>query len=336
MEHRNLGRTDLSVPTVIFGAWAIGGYYWGDTRDREALDALWAALDGETIAIDTAPIYGYGHSERLCGVALDGRRDRAIVMTKCGIRWDDPLERGVLAFQGRGPFGRDVKVFFNSRPDSVRLECERSLERLGVERIDLFQVHRPDETTPIADTMGALLELRAEGKIREIGVSNYSAEQLEEARVALGDVPLASDQPEYSLVRRDIERDVLPWCREHGVGTVVYSPLEQGLLTGKVRADRVIPDNDARSGRATFTQENRAKVNALLDEVVAPAAERLDATYAQVVLAWTLAQPGVTSVLAGARTTEQVLENARAGSLELEPAELEAIDRAFDTLELKS
>lgn len=336
MQHRNLGQTDLAVPVVVFGAWAIGGYYWGDTRDREALEALGAAIDGETRAIDTAPIYGYGHSERLCGVALESRRDRAIVMSKCGIRWDDPKERGVLAFEGRGPFGRDVKVYFNSRPDSVKLECERSLERLGVERIDLYQVHRPDKTTPIADTMGALLELREEGKIREIGVSNYSAEQLEEARLALGNVPLASDQPQYSLVCRSFEQEVLPWCREHQVGTVVYSPLEQGLLTGKVRADRNIPDNDARSGRPSFRQENRTSVNDLLDEFIAPVSKRLDASYAQVVLAWTLAQPGVTAVIAGARTADQVRENERAGSLELTGEEWSSIDRAFAGLEIEN
>jgi aryl-alcohol dehydrogenase-like predicted oxidoreductase len=233
MRTRRLGNSDLEIPVVVFGAWAIGGWGWGGrdaATDAAAVDALRHALDVGSGAIDTAPVYGFGHSEELVARAIAGRRDRVVVMTKAGLRWDD--ERGKLSFEGTDDRGIARKLYRNSRPDSVKAECEASLRRLGVDVIDLLQIHWPDPTTPIADTMGALLELRAAGQIRACGVSNYSVDELEEARRALGDVPLASDQPKSSLVHRAIEVDVLPYAREHGVGVVAYSPLEQGLLTG--------------------------------------------------------------------------------------------------------
>lgn len=331
MRTRKLGRTDIEVPVVTFGAWAIGGWAWGGKDDENALAAMEAAREVGMTAIDTAPVYGFGHSERLVGRAVAAGGDW-LVFTKVGLRWDS--EEGQLAFEGRGADGKPWRIFFDSRPESIRYELEQSLERLGVERIDLFQVHWPDPTTPVADTMGALAELHAAGRIRAIGVSNYSVEGMAEAQRALGDVPLASDQPRYSLIYRDIETDVLPYAREHEIGLLVYSPLEQGLLTGKVRAEREFPPDDGRHKRPTFRPENRARVNALLDEVVAPIAAAHDATLAQVALAWLIAQPGVTSVIAGARNRQQVLENAAAAELELEPGQLAAIDHAFAALEL--
>ncbi len=334
MRRRQLGQSDLEVPVVTFGAWAIGGWGWGgtdDARDAAAVDAMKRAIDAGMDAIDTAPVYGFGHSERLVAEAIRGRRDKVTVMTKAGLRWDD--ERGEVAFEGEDDRGEPRKIYFNSRPDSVRHEVEQSLARLGVDAIDLLQIHWPDPTTPIADTMGALVDLCREGKVRAIGVSNYSSEQLEEARVALGDVPLASDQPRYNLIRRDAE-EVLSYTREHGIGIVAYTPLEQGLLTGKVPADRDFPENDGRAQRPSFRREIRAKVNATLDDVVAPIAAAHGATLAQVCLAWVIDQPGVTSAIAGARTPEQVDENAGAGALELTAAELTAVRDAFTALDL--
>lgn len=321
---------------VVFGAWAIGGFGWGGASresDRAALAALGRALDVGMTAIDTAPVYGFGHSERLVGEALRGRRERAFVMTKAGLRWDDA--RGKLAFEGEDDRGEKRKVYYNARPDSLRQELDASLKRLGVEVIDLLQIHWPDPTTPIAETMGALADFQRDGKIRAIGVSNFSPEQMEEARLALGHLPLASDQPRYSLVRREIEADVLPYAKKQGIGVVVYSPLEQGLLSGKVPAHRAFAESDGRRKRPTFREANRARVNAVLQEVVAPIAADHDATLAQVALAWTLAQPGVTAVIAGARNPAQVEENAAAADLMLEPLEWSAIDRAFRDLGLE-
>ena len=338
MRTRRLGKSELEVPVVIFGAWAIGGWGWGgrdDASDRAAVAAMTRALSVGVHAIDTAPVYGFGHSEHLVGQALreSGRpRDEVVLMTKAGLRWDD--ERGKLSYEGTDDQGVPRKIYRNSRPDSVIAECDASLKRLGVDYVDLLQIHWPDPTTPIADTMGALAELVRAGKVRAVGVSNYSPDELEEARLALGDVPLASDQPKYNLVCRDIESDVLPYAREHEVGLVVYSPMEMGLLSGKVPASREFPETDSRSNRPMFRAENRAKVNAALERAVAQVAAAHGATVAQVVLAWTVQQPGVTAALAGARTPEQVDENAGAGDLVLSDAEWSAIDAAFTGLDL--
>jgi len=332
MQHRRLGRSDLEVPLVTFGAWAIGGWYWGGSDDDEAVRAIQTAIDCGIDAIDTAPVYGFGRSERVVGRAIRGRRERVIVMTKIGLRWDDA--EGEFYFETADADGRKLSIYKNARPSSVKHEVEQSLARLGVETIDLVQVHWPDPTTPIADTMGALLELRTQGKLRAIGASNFSIAMMKEAQAALGDVPLASDQPKYSLVARDVEREILPFASSHSIGIVVYSPLEQGLLTGRVSAERAFPGNDGRSRRATFTGENRRRVNEVLERVVAPIAERKSATIGQVVIAWTVAQPGVTSAIVGARTSDQARENARGGEIELSEEEIAVIRAAFEALEL--
>lgn len=317
---------------LCLGAWTFGGWNWGGADDDASVRAVHAAIERGMNAIDTAPVYGFGHSERVVGRAIAGQRDRVIVMTKVGLRWDD--ERGVEFFRTPDRDGRMLTVRKNSRPWSVRHEVEQSLQRLGVDAIDLVQVHWPDPSTPIGLTMQALLDLRKEGKLRAIGVSNFTVPMMEEAQRALGDVPLASDQPKYNFVAREAERDVLPYAQRADVGVLVYSPLEQGLLTGKVDAERTFPEGDGRRGRATFSPENRAAVNALLQRAVAPVAERHGATIGQIVLACTIAQPGITSALVGARTPEQVHENVRAGELVLADDETRAVHDAFAGLRL--
>lgn len=332
MEMRRLGRSGLAVSKVAFGAWAIGGWQWGGSDDEAAVEALRAALDAGMTTIDTAPVYGFGRSERVVGRALVGARARAQVLTKVGLVWEE--ERGQFFFEGPDQDGVVRRVHKNSRPDSIRREVEASLRRLGVETLDLVQIHWPDPTTPIAESLGALAELRAQGKLREIGVSNFTPDQLAQATSALGEVPLASTQERYSLVARGIEQGALPWALAHGVGVLAYSPIEQGLLSDKVGAERTFPAGDNRQKRGTFTPENRRRVHALLERVVRPPAERLGATWAQVVIAWTVARPGITCALVGARSAAQARENARAAELELTPAEGSAIDRGFAELEL--
>jgi aryl-alcohol dehydrogenase-like predicted oxidoreductase len=330
MEYRKLGTSSLEVPVISFGAWAIGGWYWGGAEDAASIEALKTALDEGITAFDTAPVYGFGHSEAVLGQALAERRAEAVVMTKAGLRWD--CTDGEFFFETADNNQQPVKLYRNSRPASLRLEVEASLRRLGMERIDLLQIHWPDPTTPIAESMGALLELRAEGKLREIGVSNFSPAQMDEARAALGDVPLASDQPKYNLLQRGVEAEVLPYVIEHHIGTLVYSPLEQGLLSGKVTAERTFPANDGRNKHPNFKPERRARVNEVLAEVVQPVADAHGSNLAQTVLAWTVAQPGVTSVLSGARTASQVRINAEAGRLKLTGNEQREIDEAFKAL----
>ncbi len=333
MQRRELGRSGIEVPAVVLGAWAIGGWNWGGADDEQSVRAIQASIDAGANAIDTAPVYGFGRSELVVGRAIQGRRRDVVLMTKVGLRWDD--ERGEVAFQALDDDGVRRTVRRNARPWSVKEEVEHSLKRLKVDVIDLIQVHWPDPQTPVEQTMEALLALRQAGKVRAIGVSNFDVPLLERAQSALGDVPLASVQPKYNLVARDVESGLLAHCRENGIGAIVYSPLEQGLLTGRVPAARTFPESDGRHKRPTFQPGNRARVNALLDTVVRPIAKRHGADVGQVVLAWTIAQPGVTAAIVGARTPEQARENAAAGDLRLEAQDLASIRTAFEALRLE-
>lgn len=332
MLHADLGRSGLRIPRVVFGAWAIGGWGWAGADDEASIRAIHASLEAGAIAFDTAPVYGFGRSEEVLGRALKGRRQAALVFTKIGLRWDDV--RGEVTFDALDDRGIRRVVRKNARADSVRHEVEQSLVRLGIETIDLLQVHWPDPATPITETMGALLALRDEGKVRAIGVSNFDVPQLKGAQAALGGVPLASTQPKYSLVVRDIERDVLPHCAREDVGVIVYSPLEQGLLSGTVTPSRAFVEGDGRSRRVTFKVANRELVNAALVRVAEPIARARGATVAQVTIAWTLAQPGVTAAIVGARTAEQARENALAADVELSREEAGALRSAFEALSL--
>ncbi|MBK7644513.1 MAG: aldo/keto reductase [Planctomycetes bacterium] len=332
MIRRRLGQSDLELPVIVLGAWAIGGWQWGGSDDEAAVRAIQAGIDAGMNAVDTAPVYGFGHSEEVVGRAIAGRRKDVLLLTKVGLRWDDP--RGEFYFKSQDQNGKPREIWRNAKPDSVVVEVEQSLARMRTNHIDLVQIHWPDPTTPIEETMGALAGLVKQGKVRAIGVSNFNPAQLKEAQLALAPLPLASNQPKYSLVARDIEARILPFSRELGIGTIVYSPLEQGLLSGKVPAARTFPETDGRHKRATFQAPVRARVNALLEQEVRPIAQRHKATLAQTVLAWTTGQPGVTCAIAGARTPEQARENAGAGSLVLSGEELATIRLAFERLDL--
>ena len=319
MVYRQLGASDLQLPVVSFGAWAIGGWMWGGADDQASVRAIQKGIDLGVTCIDTAPAYGMGHSEKVVGRAIRGRQDEVIVATKCGLRWD--LSDGEFYFQTKDNAGKDLAIHRNLSADSIKYECEQSLKRLGVDTIDLYQCHWPTSTTPIAETMGALLELQEEGKIRAIGVSNFTPAMMSEC-LKVGQ--LDSDQPPYSALQRGAESDVLPFCIDHNLGVMAYSPIAQGLLTGKVTMDRVFPEGDVRRNRPWFQPKNRQRVLDML-EGVKPIAEGHGATLAQVFIAWTVAQPGITTVLVGARNESQVAENAKAGALKLSGDELRTI-----------
>jgi len=327
VQYRRLGTSELEVPAVVFGAWAVGGWYWGPQDDEESIRTLHAAIDAGITCIDTAPMYGMGHSEEVVGRAIRGRRDEVLVATKCGLRWDTPNE-GVEYFTCEMPDGSKHPVRRNLHKRAVLEEVELNLKRLGVDCIDLYQCHWPDKSAPIAETMEAMLTLREQGRIRAIGVSNFTPEGLAEC---LECAPLASNQPPYSLLRRDIEADVLPFCRERGIGVIVYSPLQQGLLTGKMTPDRELAEGDYRKRQKWFTPGNRQRILDALEQI-RPIAEAHDATFGQIAIAWTLAQPGVTAAIVGARTPEQARENARAGDIQLSPGELEHIRSVCEEL----
>ena len=240
-------------------------------------------------------------------------------------------KRKAIIFFDADDNGKPLKIYKNLKPDSVRAECEASLERLGVDTIDLYQCHWPDSTTDLDDTMAVLLDLQQQGKIRAIGVSNFTAEMM---GTCLESGVIASDQPRYSLLSRGIEKDVLPFCREKNIGVITYSSLELGLLTGKVTMDRKFTESDIRSGDSFspwFKPENRRKVLGALEKIQ-PIAEGHGITIAQLAIAWVHNQPGVTSAIAGVRTPKQARENAAAGDVRLSEDELERISAAFDAI----
>jgi aryl-alcohol dehydrogenase-like predicted oxidoreductase len=323
-EPRRLGNSEVLVTPVIFGAWAVGGWMWGGNDEADSIAAIQASIDHGVTTIDTAAVYGQGYGEEVVGKAIAGRRDKVQIATKCGMTWD--LEGGSDPWKTQDRLGNDVTIRRNSSPMTIPIECERSLKRLGIDVIDLYQVHWPDTTTPVEDTMAALLKLKDQGKIRAIGVSNYDATWIKRAAAA---GPLASLQPPYSLVQRKIEKEILPTCRELGIGVIVYSPMERGLLTGSVPPDRVFPPGDHRSGHKFFTQENRKKVAKSL-EAVQPIADQHGVSLAQLVINWTIQEPGITAALVGARNAEQAEHNAKALSFQLTPEECQQIRQAFD------
>lgn len=326
MQHRKLGDSDLDLPVITFGAWAIGGLFWGGSDDAEAISAMRAAIDHGIDAIDTAPVYGCGHSETLVGQAIRGRRDKVKVLTKCGLRWDN--KDGEYYFTLKAPEGNQVTVHKNVKAASIQHECEQSLRRLDIETIDLYQVHWPSSSAPAEETMAALDQLRKSGKIRCIGVSNYNAAQtLEASRYA----PVISNQIKYNVLERGIESDPLPVCREKNIGVICYSPMAMGLLTGKVTMDRLFPETDIRGNLKWFQPANRRRVLDALEQI-RTIAESHRATLGQVAIAWVLAQPGITAALVGARNAAQATENAKAGEIALASQEIAEIRRVFEAL----
>ena len=315
MQYRRIGKTDMQASCVAFGAWAIGGGpWWGPSDDAESIRAMHAAIDAGINLIDTAPLYEYGKSEDLVGRAIRDRRDRVLIATKCGL-WVRDARGSEWFTQGDHVIRRSL------RPDTIRIEIDDSLRRLGTDRIDLYQTHwqaMEPEKTPIEDTMACLMDLRAQGKIRAIGVSNATPADMEAYRAA-GE--LSACQPRYSMLDRTIEADVLPYCRQNDIAVLAYSPLEQGLLTGKIGMDRTFTEGEFRNNIPWFRPDNRARVLTMLDGWKDLCAAH-GCTLGQLVIAWTVAQPGLTMALCGARKVAQVMENAKAGELRLDTATL--------------
>ncbi len=315
---REIGRSGVKASAVGLGTWAIGGWMWGGTDERESIAAIQASLDAGVTLIDTAPAYGLGRSEEIVGKALAGRRDKAIIATKCGLVWHTD--------KGRHFFDQDGKpVHRYLGRDAIRHEVEQSLKRLGTDYIDLYITHWQDPTTPIEETMAALEELRQAGKIRAIGASNVGRGELEQY-IAIGG--LDAIQERFSMIDREIEADLLPLTRRNGVATLSYSSLALGLLSGGIGPERIFSGDDQRRDNPRFSVGNREKVAAFA-KTIWPIAEKHGATIAQIVIAWTLEQEGVTFALCGARNPGQALDNARAGTIRLDQDDLSTIDAAI-------
>jgi methylglyoxal reductase len=319
MQYKPLGKSGINASTIALGTWVMGGgTTWGDNPDdAESIRLIQSALDLGINLIDTAPVYGWGRSESVVGKALVGRRSQALIATKCGLWWEDPRGSFFADFDGK-------KMYRCLRPETLQIEIENSLRRLGTDYIDLYQTHWPamlPEKTPVEDSMACLLKLRTQGKIREIGVCNVSLDELQD-NLACG--PIVSNQFRYSMLCRDAETDILPCCADKQLATLTYMSLEQGLLTGKVGMDRVFRADEFRSNDAWnpwFSPANRSRVLQLLagwQDLLA----KYECTLSQLVIAWTAAQPGVTHVLCGTRTLSQLADNARAADLTLEAADI--------------
>lgn len=320
MEYRKLGESGLELSAITYGAFAIGGTLWGGNEKQDSINAIHASLDNGVTSLDTAPFYGLGRSEELIGEAIKGKsRDKIQLLNKFGLVWDG-------SNQGKGEFffdaednGTNYPIYkFNSKANIIK-EVEESLIRLGTDYIDLLQVHWPESTTPIEETMLAMEELIKQGKIRAAGVCNYDVAQLTEAAKT---IKLASNQVSYSMLNRAIEKDVVPYVLENNMGIIAYSPMERGLLTGKYFKDVKLKENDHRNGY--FGQFGVEKVKALLD-AIEPIAVAKNASLSQLVLRWTSLQPGIAVVLAGARNAIQAIENAKAMDINLTDAELQFI-----------
>lgn len=329
MEYRQLGESDVKLSVITFGAWAIGGWMWGGADRKDALQAIKTSLDAGVTSIDTAPAYGQGLSEEIVGEAIKGlQRDKIQILTKFGLRWD--TKQGEFFFSSKDNHGNSINMHKYAGRDGIIKECEDSLRRLGTDYIDLSQIHWHDSTTPISETMEAVLRLQEQGKIRAAGVCNYTASQMREAEKTIS---LASNQVPYSMVLRNIEQELVPYCIANNKGIIAYSPLQRGLLTGKIRPGHQFSEGDSREGSRFYTPEAIRKVNAFLDEL-RPLAKSKGASLAQLVLRWTIEQPGITVALAGARNAEQAAQNAKAVEVRLTKEEIGGINEKIDELEL--
>lgn len=327
MEYRKLGNTNLELSTITYGAFAIGGTMWGGNEAKDSVASVRASIDHGVTTLDTAPFYGFGLSEEMIGQAIKGYdRSQIQLLTKFGLVWDGTNEgKGEFFFDAEKD-GKTIPVYKYASRASIMKEVENSLKRLQTDYIDLLQIHWPDTTTPISETMEALELLLQQGKIRAAGVSNYSLEQVAEAQHSLN---IASNQLAYSMLNRNMEKDIVPYALQHNLGIIVYSPMERGLLTGKYFGDGKLKANDHRN--AYFQQFNLAKVKTFLD-TISPIAADKGATLSQLVLKWTTLQPAITTVLAGARNAEQAISNAQSIEINLTADELSLINHALSQL----
>ncbi len=304
MRMNELGKSGIRVSAVGTGTWAMGGDFFGQIDDEQCVDAIAASLDAGVNLVDTAPVYGNGYSETLVGKALKGRRQQAVLCTKCG-----------LTAPGR-----------NLTRKAIFMEVDQSLRRLQTDYIDLYQMHWPDPNTPVEESMQAMLDLKAAGKIRAIGVSNFDEELISRC-MAVGQ--LDTLQPQYSLLERGVEKSILPFCRKNGIGILSYGSLGAGMLTGKFREPPKEEGTDKRAGFYPFLREPLFSQALRLVEVLEQIAREHDKPTAHVAINWVSQQPGMSTALVGCKNPRQAVQNAQAGEWELSQEELDRIGQAL-------
>ncbi|MCW5515260.1 aldo/keto reductase [Muriicola sp. Z0-33] len=315
MQYRKLGYTELELSTIGLGTWAMGGgdwnFGWGPQEDKASEDAIRAAIDQGINWIDTAAIYGHGHSETVVGKAIKEIRNSLFIATKCGRVWEGDSR----------DIGKSLKA------DSIRKEVEASLQRLQIEVIDLYQIHWPEPDQEIEEGWATVSELIKEGKVRYGGVSNFNLAQLKRAQAIH---PIASLQPPYSMLRREIEEEIIPYCGENQIGILAYSPMQAGLLTGKFSADRVaqMPQTDWRT-KHPFFREPQLSVHLKIVEGLKNIAEQKGISLPQLALAWVLRKKEMTSAIVGARKPSQIIETAKAGDIILTSEEINQVEEVL-------
>ncbi len=306
MERLGFGKTGLQVSPLVLGTWVTGGWAWGGSDEKVSLAAILRALELGINFIDTAPVYGFGKSEQIVGQALrEWGREKVVVATKCGLEWD-----------------AKQRIRRNSSPGRISQEVDDSLKRLAVDCIDLYQIHWPDPATPFEDSLKSLLKIQELGKIRHIGVSNFTRAQVEEC-MQYG--AIQSLQPPYNMFEREAEKELLPFCLENGLATLAYGGLCRALLTGKFKGDERFPKGDLRRADPKFKPDRFKKYVSAVD-AIKPIAAAYGKSPAQFALRWALQQPGVTCVIAGARTAKQAEDNSGVSGWTIEPGDLQKVD----------
>lgn len=315
MNTRQLGKDGPHLTEIGLGAWAIGGPWawgWGEQDDAISVKTIQVSLGMGINWIDTAAVYGLGHGEEVVAKALNGKRKEVFIASKCGLVWDERR-----------------RVRNNNRPESIRKECENSLRRLRTDYLDLYQIHWPDKNVPVEESWGEMSRLKEEGKVLHIGMSNFGVDLLQKCQKIY---PVASLQPPYNMVHRDVEKEILPWCKEHGVGVVAYSPLQSGLLTGKFSRefiDTLAEDDWRRAQRHPhFSEPLFSRVLAFVEEI-RPIAEKYHKSLTQLAIAWVLMHPAVTSAIVGARSVSQAEQNIGGAGWQVFNEDMERIDELY-------
>ena len=329
METRKIPNTDLTLSVIAFGSYASGNG-WAPSERKAAIEAIRASYQMGVTTFDTAPIYGLGDTEAIIGEALSCfPRDKVQILTKFGLRWIYNYGthfRTVRNFQGK-----NIDIYRYASRDSIIEECENSLKRLKTDYIDLYQLHWPDDITPFEETFGAIEKLVRQGKVRYVGVSNVTPEQMDEIGKI---VPIVSLQMPYNMLDRSIEKEIVPYCIDTKKAILAYRPLEAGLLSGKIHPGDTWPQNDSRNVNPHFTYDSIRKTNAFL-ELLKPLANEKKVTLAQLALRWALDRPGITCVLAGSLNSAQAIENARAANIMLSKKDMNTISSALMRLEVR-
>lgn len=330
MKYRTLGQSDLNLSVITFGAWATGGWMWGGTERKDSIRAIQASYENGVTSIDTAPVYGQGTSEEITGEAIKHiPRDKVQILTKFGLRWEG--KKGQFFFNSFNNEGKPIEIYRYAGKESIIAECENSLRLLGTDYIDLFQIHWPDPTTPVQETMEAVNTLINQGKVRYAGVCNYDTELMKESAKY---IDLVSDQVPYSMLQRDIESDLVPYLNTVDKSVLAYSPLQRGLLSGKISPGHKFAEGDTRSSSNYYSDKNIKLTNNFLNNIKT-IADGHNSTISQLVLAWTLVQKGITIALVGARNEFQAVENAKAANIDLNTDEISFINNELNKLNLE-